>query len=92
MINFTKINILTMMYYLYNDISIFDKVKPNIYAIDFVYQEKHKEFNLFNYFNSQNQNFINDNFENFDIVIGNPPYVSLYGRRAINKSEDKRQF
>jgi len=92
MIAFTKINILTMVYYLYNDIKVFNDVKPNIYAVDFIYQEKSKKVNLFNYFNSTNNNFINDNFNNFDIVIGNPPYVSLYGRRAKNKSEDRRQF
>ena len=30
--------------------------------------------------------------QNFDYIIGNPPYVSLYGRRGIKKSEELRLY
>lgn len=31
-------------------------------------------------------------FETFDYIIGNPPYVSLYGRRDQKKNEEQREY
>lgn len=41
-----------------------------------------------------NEDFINSGVfkEKFDVIFGNPPYVSFYGRRAIKKTESQREL
>lgn len=40
-----------------------------------------------------NEDFIEKNiFNGFDLIIGNPPFVTLYGKRSRNMNEEKRAF
>lgn len=49
---------------------------------------KMKKLKLFNYDYTQKECF----GENFNLVIGNPPYVTLYGKRSRNMNEEKRAY
>lgn len=45
-------------------------------------------------FNLTHKDFTDKNLEKtqFNLVIGNPPYVTLYGRRSRNMTEEKRAY
>lgn len=47
-----------------------------------------------NRFNISNEDFITNGlkFKKFSIVVGNPPYVTMYGKRSRNMSEEKRIY
>lgn len=60
--------------------------KFNSYCYDFTQKEIKPD--LF----SQNKYPFNDLLSSFDYVIGNPPYVTLYGRRDKKESEAQRIF
>lgn len=89
MLEITKINLITYLYKNYKDITLLERLLPQTELLNFVYYDENNEFDLFNHDTS---NYITDSLETFDIVIGNPPYVSLYGRRAKNKSEKNREY
>ena len=47
-----------------------------------------------NKLNLTNKDFIlkDGDFHNFSTVIGNPPYITLYGKRSRNMTEEKRAY
>ena len=49
---------------------------------------KMKKLKLFNYDYTQKKCLS----ENFNLIIGNPPYVTLYGKRSRNMNEEKRAY
>lgn len=79
----------------FNDISIdsINATKENIKDLFFVLFDK-KYDGRFN--DSLNDFTIKENsikyFNTFDYIIGNPPYVSLYGRRDQKKNEQQREY
>jgi len=82
MINKTKNNIRILYYFL------FDKKYTgtfNGYVSDFT-TKRAKALSLFD----NNENNFEDLYNTFDYVIGNPPYVTLYGRRDKKENEEQR--
>lgn len=79
----------------FNDIS-FDSVeatKENIKELYFILFEKEYDgpFNDTVYDFTIKDNSLNYN-DKFDFIIGNPPFVSLYGRRDQKKNEQQRVY
>lgn len=62
----------------------------NSYVFDFTQRIKPKESN--NLFDTLLDVPLKECIENIDYVIGNPPYVSLYGRRDRKKDEAQRAY
>ena len=60
------------------------KSKFNSYSLDFTIKKNNQPTEL-------QQNFFS-NYKSFDYIIGNPPYVSLYGRRDKKKNEEQRVY
>lgn len=52
-----------------------------------------KEFRM-KRFNITNKDFVTcgNSFKNYSIVVGNPPYVTMYGKRSRNMNEAKRMY
>ena len=80
MIETTKINISSLFLYLFNK-----KYKGsfNCYAIDFT-----KLDDIF----TPNKDRISNLSQKIDFVVGNPPYITLYGRRDKKKNEEQRIY
>jgi tRNA1(Val) A37 N6-methylase TrmN6 len=78
MITETKNNIIKIYYFLFNK-EYSDSF--NFFNVDFTKineKSEHKEITKF--------------YNQFDYVLGNPPYISLYGRRDQKSSEDQRIY
>jgi len=75
----TENNIKDLFYFLFKKPY---KGKLNKYCMDFTLKQK----SLF-----QPDNFLNL-YKKFDFIIGNPPYISLYGRRDKKKNENQRIY
>lgn len=105
MVYFTKLNIKCLLLYLYKDINIIEKINLKIYLTDATYKPNFLgQLNFFTESENNNLNFIESKEaaevklncryekEKFDYIIGNPPYVTLYGRRDVKKSEELRKY
>lgn len=69
-----------------------EKVRENINKLWFLlFNYKYLgEINTFNFDFTNKNNQIKDILGNVDYIIGNPPYISLYGRRDKKKNELQR--
>lgn len=86
----------------YKENQQFKMRKLNIYTDDFIKVPYKNEYTLFDIENDgavELDSEINDiknatgNYnDGFDIVISNPPYVTMYGRRSRNMTEEKREY
>lgn len=79
----------------FNDISEenIEATKKNIKKIYFILfeEEYNGGFNDFLLDFTIKKNF-EKHFSSFDYIIGNPPYVALYGRRDQKKNEEQREY
>ena len=81
LIYFQKLQINLLLKYLSNNTSSHSKI--NIIQGD---TTQKKDINKkLQYFNTKTS-------DKFDIILGNPPYVALYGRRSIQKNESLREY
>lgn len=55
----------------------------NSFCLDFTYKFENDMFN---------NDEIKNHYNTFDYVVGNPPYVTLYGRRDKKKNEEQRVY
>lgn len=103
MVYFTRLNIFILMSYLFNKIEMINILQPQIYISDATYkaESNNKQLNLFdeglNFIESKEAHdikfkSINDYDYKFDYIVGNPPYITLYGRRAMKKTEELRNY
>ena len=83
MINKTKNNICNLYQ------NLFDEQYTGKFN-DFVYDFTDKVKIDFTLFNETKNKELENLLENIDYVIGNPPYVTLYGRRDRKKNEQQR--
>lgn len=81
LINFHKIQINLLLKYLSNNTCSYLKI--NVIQGDATYKKDILE--KLQHFNIKESN-------KFDIILGNPPYVALYGRRGIHKNESLREY
>lgn len=65
------------------------KGKFNSYCFDFT--KKKQETNLFDLL-EPNDYPLKEHISSFDYILGNPPYVTLYGRRDKKQNEEQRIF
>jgi len=100
MVHFSILNIKLYLSYLYKDFDLFYQINPKIFVSDSTYKPQNSELNLLesliNFVETDEAKQIklkayNGEFQ-FDYVIGNPPYVTLYGRRDNKKSEILREY
>jgi len=91
----------------FNDLSknAIDDTKANIYSFFYKYFDYNNKIS-FNCFNSDFTKKSNNSglfavkqlsgysslYKSFDVIIGNPPYIALYGRRDKKKKESLRQY
>ena len=87
MIEKTKTNISSYFYSKFNETYV---GKYNDFVFDFTQRIKPKNSNLL--FDSLLDIPLAKFLDNIDYVIGNPPYVSLYGRRDRKKDEAQRVY
>lgn len=102
MIYFTELNIKLLMVNLYGDQVLFERVVPKIYLSDTTHKPEAKIISLslfeedIEFIESEQAKKIKLNayngVEQFDVVIGNPPYVTFYGRRDKKKTESLRRY
>jgi len=72
----------------FNDIGISSSsITFNAFNIDFTRKQ-----NNIDLFSNHIKGSISDFYRFFDVVLGNPPYVSLYGRRDKKKDESLRDY
>ena len=84
MIEKTKLNIKKLYFYL------FDKEYTGTFnGIEYDFTEKNTVKNG-SLFDENSQSPFESIYNQFDYVIGNPPYVTLYGRRDKKESEEQR--
>lgn len=103
MIYFTKLNIKCLMSYLFRSSTIVKNLKIKVFISDATYKPLlyMKQLDIFN----TELNFVeteealkiklqcmSDNECKFDYIIGNPPYITLYGRRDMKKTEELRNY
>lgn len=103
MIYFTKLNIMCLMSYLYKNPDIVNELDIQVFVSDTTFKPDTmmKQLDIF----STEINFveteeaqeiklqcISNNEYKFDYVVGNPPYVTLYGRRDMKKTEELRNY
>jgi len=102
MVYFTKLNIYCLMSYLFDSPDIIFELNLKVFISDSTHKPNinSDQFNLFN----PKLNFveskeardikINSTLESnkFDYIVGNPPYVTLYGRRDMKKTEELRNY
>lgn len=81
LINFHKIQINLLLKYLSNNTCSYLEI--NVIQGDATYKKDILE--KLQHFNIKESN-------KFDIILGNPPYVALYGRRGIHKNESLREY
>ena len=81
LINFHKIQINLLLKYLSNNTCSYLNI--NVIQGDATYKKDILE--KLQHFNIKESN-------KFDIILGNPPYVALYGRRGIHKNESLREY
>lgn len=62
-------------------------IELNLINVDFTKMQKSTEL-----FSDDNRHPFYNLKNKFDIVIGNPPFVTMYGRRSIKKSEVERKY
>ncbi|MCQ4088493.1 N-6 DNA methylase [Saccharibacillus sp. JS10] len=102
MVFFTKLNIYCLMCFLYKDSSILNEIELNIYVTDATFKPENsiEQLELFNseleFIETEQARKIKMDClytdKKFDYIIGNPPYVTLYGRRDMKKSEKLRTY
>lgn len=81
LIYFQKIQINLLLKYLSNNTSSYSNI--NIIQGDTTQKKD---------INEKLQHFNTKTSDKFDIILGNPPYVALYGRRGIQKNESLREY
>jgi hypothetical protein len=96
LIFFTKLNIQCLMVHLYEDLSIVDKIRPMVYLTDATYKtEANEKISLFDssveFIETNEAKRVKEDIK-FHYIFGNPPYVTLYGRRDNGKSESLREY
>ncbi|MEK5326004.1 Eco57I restriction-modification methylase domain-containing protein [Aeribacillus sp. FSL M8-0254] len=98
MVYFTKLNIQCLMAYLFkDDASIQDKLNPRIYVTDTTFKPEGEmgQLELFDtglkFVETEEAAKVKldavKGIDQFDYVVGNPPYVTLYGRRDKKKQK-----
>ncbi|KYG92150.1 MULTISPECIES: TaqI-like C-terminal specificity domain-containing protein [Metasolibacillus] len=103
MVFFTKLNIYCLMSYLFEDSKLINELNPKVFVTDTTFKPENKieQMEMFNsnlYFVETEEaknikiNCLADDAYKFDYVLGNPPYITLYGRRSVKKSEEKRNY
>lgn len=103
MVYFTKLNILCLMSYLFDSYNIIFELDLKIFVSDTTHKPKlnTEQLELFdsklNFTESKEARDIKINStlkesHKFDYIVGNPPYVTLYGRRDMKKTEELRNY
>lgn len=103
MVYFTKLNILCLMSYLFDSYNIIFELNLKIFVSDTTHKPNlnAEQLGLFdsklNFTESKEARDIKINStlkesHKFDYIVGNPPYVTLYGRRDMKKTEELRNY
>ncbi|MDR1542899.1 MAG: Eco57I restriction-modification methylase domain-containing protein [Prevotellaceae bacterium] len=84
MVEITKLNIKKLYYFLFEKefVGNFNEI-----VADFTERQSTKTSSLFD---NTSENLFANLYNSFDYVIGNPPYVTLYGRRDKKENEEQR--
>ena len=67
-------------------------VLTTLYQLIVMAVNENKKFKMDRLKFSNNDFVQKDSFKDFDLVIGNPPFVTMYGKRSKNMNEEKRAY
>lgn len=89
------------MSYLFEDSKLINELNPKVFVTDTTFKPENKieQMEMFNsnlYFVETEEaknikiNCLADDAYKFDYVLGNPPYITLYGRRSVKNQKKKK--